>query len=190
MLIERINKQDKCFAALLDPDKADLHAMLEGNHLPDLFFVGGSFVSNHKQDELCRNLKKASDTPVVLFPGDPTHISNHADAILFLSLISGRNAEFLIGKHVIAATMLKRSTLKILPTGYMLIDAGKPTSASYISHTQPIPYDKIDLAVATALAAEMLGMKYIFLDTGSGAQKPVSLEMIQTVSEQVSLPVL
>lgn len=190
MLIEKIHKSSKFFAALLDPDKADTNSMFKLGLFPDLILVGGSFVTNHLQDKLCQNIKGMCDVPVILFPGDPSHISIFADAILFLSLVSGRNPDFLIGKHVVAAPMLKRSKLEILPTAYMLIDAGRATSASYISGTQALPFDKIDIAVATALAAEMLGMKYIYLDTGSGAEKSVSLEMIKAISETVNLPII
>ena len=190
MLIdEMINKKSKKFAALLDPDKAKAGILLD-HGLPDLFFIGGSFVSNRKMDALCQTLKNETKIPLILFPADPSHISMFADAILFLSLVSGRNPEFLIGKHVVSAPILKRSKLEILPTGYMLVDGGVPTSASYISNTFPLPYDKVDVAVATAIAAEMLGMRYIYLDTGSGAQKTVSLEMVRAVSSEVSLPVI
>jgi putative glycerol-1-phosphate prenyltransferase len=128
--------------------------------------------------------------PVVLFPGSNLYIHSDADGILFLSLISGRNPEFLIGQHVVAAPLLKASGLEILPTGYMLVDGGKPTTVSYISNTQPIPADKADIAACTAMAGEMLGQQLLYLDAGSGAENPVSPGMISAVKKATSLPLL
>lgn len=127
---------------------------------------------------------------MILFPGNSFQLSYNADALLLLSLISGRNPELLIGKHVMVAPYLKISPLEIIPTGYILIDGGKVSSVQYISNTAPIPADKNDIAACTALAGEMLGLKLIYLDAGSGANNPISSEMISTVSAQIQVPLI
>jgi len=156
----------------------------------DFFFVGGSLIVNDVLDDCLLEIKKRCDIPIILFPGDSYQLSYRADGILFLSLISGRNAELLIGKHVITAPYLKVSPLEILSCGYMLIDGGVPTTVSYMSNTQPIPHDKDDIAVCTALAGEMLGLKLMYLDAGSGAANPVSESMIESVSGAISIPLI
>lgn len=156
----------------------------------DLLFVGGSLITNGHLDTCIDLLKSACDIPIILFPGDLTQISNKADGILLLSLISGRNPELLIGKHVIAAPRLKKSDLEIIPTGYMLIDGGNITSVSYMSNTTPIPADKPDIAAATAIAGEMLGLQAIYMDAGSGAKNPISQKMIKRVKQNVDIPVI
>lgn len=128
--------------------------------------------------------------PVVLFPGNSLHIEPSADAILFLSLISGRNPEFLIGQHVIAAPLLKKSGLEILPTGYMLVDSGTATTVSYVSGTTPLPYDKPSVAACTAMAGEMLGLQIMYLDAGSGARRPVSPDLVAAVRAAVDTPIV
>jgi putative glycerol-1-phosphate prenyltransferase len=133
-------------------------------------------------------LRKNVQQPLVIFPGSPLQISSRADAILLLSLISGRNPDLLIGQHVIAAPYLKASGLEIIPTGYMLIDGGVSTTAAYMSNTQPIPPEKIEIAVCTAMAGTMRGLKLLYLDAGSGAQRPVSAEMIKAVRAAVDVP--
>jgi phosphoglycerol geranylgeranyltransferase len=185
----------KSFAVLIDPDKLDLSgipSMAErcNQYQVDYIFVGGSLLVKDNLDEVLLSLKKQTDIPLVLFPGNQMQISRHADAILFLSLISGRNAEMLIGKHVIAAPFIKKSKLDVIPTGYMLIESGKQTTASYMSGTTPLPYDKCDVALCTAMAGEMLGMSAIYLDAGSGALKPVSQEMISQVKENIEIPLI
>ncbi len=187
--------QRKMWAILLDPDKVDLKNFEQlykriQNANPDLLLVGGSFLSEQKLDKLVKKLKKHCELPVVLFPGSPAQITSHADAILLLSLISGRNAEYLIGKHVESAPILYHSGLEVIPTGYMLIENGRSTSVEYISNTKPIPRNKTDIALATALAGEMLGMKMLYLEAGSGAQKPVPLKMISAVSKHSRLPII
>ena len=127
----------------------------------DLFFVGGSLLTNDSLDSCLETLKSNCDIPVVLFPGNAMQVNDKADAILFLSLISGRNAEMLIGKQVITAPILKQSSLEVIPTGYILIDSGKPTTVSYMSNTTPIPHEKNEVAACTAMAGEMLGLKCI-----------------------------
>ena len=185
----------KSLALLIDPDKADqesLSVLLNriAQYPVDFFFVGGSLITNYNHAGVIATIRQHSQVPVVLFPGNPLHISVSADAILFLSLISGRNPEFLIGQHVVSAPLLKKSGLEILPTGYMLVDSGTQTTVSYISGTMPLPYDKPDVAACTALAGEMLGLQLMYLDAGSGARKPVSAAMIQAVSSMVDVPIV
>ena len=185
----------KSLAILIDPDQATnrqfeaqvSHGIDAG---VDYFFIGGSLIVNNVLDQCLEHIRNMCDIPLVLFPGNSFQLSYRADAILFLSLVSGRNAELLIGKHVVTAPYLKASPLEILSTGYMLIDGGIPTTVSYISNTSPIPSDKTDIAICTAMAAEMLGMKLIFMDAGSGAQTPVSTEMIEAVSNVVDIPLI
>lgn len=194
-LLEKKAKNLKQFAVLIDPDKTDTEGLLELIQIAeeaktDFFFVGGSLLTNDSLDSCIQTIKKNSDIPVVLFPGNTMQINQHADGILFLSLISGRNAEMLIGKHVIAAPFLKHSKLEILSTAYMLVESGKPTAVSYMSNTTPIPHDKNDIAICTAIAGEMLGFKLIFMDGGSGAEKPINASMISEVSKNISIPLI
>lgn len=185
----------KQLAVLLDPDKLKRDALaktvaLANKSEVDFIFVGGSLLVSQEFENTIIEIKKRTKIPVVIFPGSPLQISNQANAILFLSLISGRNADLLIGQQIVAAPYLKASSLEILPTGYMLIDSGKPTTAQYISNTLPIPADKPDIAACTALAGEMLGLKLIYLDGGSGAKNPVSAEMIRKVRQTISVPLI
>lgn len=185
----------KSFAVLLDPDKVDFRSAgkllrLAVESKVDYFFVGGSLITNDGFEALIEMLKRETSIPVIIFPGSNLQLSNGADGILFLSLISGRNPEYLIGQHVAAAPSLKKSKLEVLPTGYMLVDCGKPTTVSYISNTTPIPYDKPSVAACTAMAGELLGMKLIYLDGGSGASKTISADMISQVKQAVKLPVI
>ena len=192
-----INKKTnkKSFALLIDPDKQDEKQLLSiikkaENAKTDYFFVGGSLLTHDSLDLCLSTLKKHTTIPVILFPGNAMQVNNKADGILFLSLISGRNADMLIGEQVITAPILKKSSLEVLPTGYMLIDSGKPTTVSYMSNTTPIPSDKNTVAAATAMAGEMLGLKLIFMDGGSGAKKPISEEMIKIVKKSINIPLI
>ena len=185
----------KLFAILIDPDKQSKEELKQivkkaKSAKADLFFVGGSLLTNDSLDSCIETLKSESDIPVILFPGNAMQVNNKADAILFLSLISGRNAEMLIGKQVITAPILKQSSLEVLPTGYLLIDSGKPTTVSYMSNTTPIPHEKNEVAACTAMAGEMLGLKCIFMDGGSGALNPISEKMIATVRQSVDTPLI
>ena len=185
----------KLFAILIDPDKQnkkELKQIVEKakSAKADLLFVGGSLLTNDSLNSCIETLKKNCDIPVVLFPGNAMQVNDKADAILFLSLISGRNAEMLIGKQVITAPILKQSSLELLPTGYMLIDSGKPTTASYMSNTTPIPHEKNAVATCTAMAGEMLGLKCIFMDGGSGALTPISENMIASVRKSIDIPLI
>jgi putative glycerol-1-phosphate prenyltransferase len=156
----------------------------------DYFFVGGSLVISNHLDECIRQIKKACNIPVVLFPGSPSQVSRYADALLYLSLISDRNPELLIGQHVVSAPFVKKSGLEIMPTGYMVIDGGAPTTVSYISNATPIPSDKNDIAMCTAMAGEMLGMKLIYMDAVSGAKSPITEDMIKSVAQHIEVPLI
>lgn len=192
---QNITNGRKMFALLVDPDKqneADLLRLTEkinSPNGPDIVLVGGSLLFGNIDDTVA-TLKRNTQKPVVLFPGSAMQVTDKADGILLLSLISGRNPEFLIGQHVLAAPALAKSGIEILPTGYMLIGEENYTSVRYISNTNPIPYNKIDIAVATALAGQMLGLKMLYLEGGSGAAKPVSTNMIESVRRAVSLPLI
>jgi phosphoglycerol geranylgeranyltransferase len=194
-LAEKSVKGIKSFAVLLDPDKLDKTSLervidLSEESNVDYFFLGGSLLSKYNIPEIIKTIKQRSAIPIVLFPGGYLQVEATADAILLLSLISGRNADFLIGQHVVAAPLIKQSNLEVLPTGYLLVDCGKQTTASYISNTTPLPYDKPAIAAATAMAGEMLGLKLMYLDGGSGAMQPVHTEMIATVKKAVSCPLI
>lgn len=188
-------KRQKGFAVLIDPDKAT------PEHLSQLvplavaagatcILVGGSLMNTQHLNRTLLCIRSLSSLPLILFPGSSQQLSAHADAILFLSLISGRNPEFLIGNQVLAAPAIREAGIATLPTGYMIIDGGAPTTASYISNTQPIPANKPDIAACTALAGEMLGLKLMYLDTGSGAPHPVAVDIIKAVRKNTKLPII
>lgn len=182
----------KLFAVLIDPDKfesAEVIALCDSAHV-DFILVGGSIITNGNFEQCIQTIKTQTKIPVLIFPGNNLQISKSADGILLLSLISGRNADMLIGSHVLAAPKLRSSKLEILSTGYMLIESGKQTAASYMSNTNPIPFDKDDIAMATAMAGEMLGMKLIYMDAGSGALNSVSKTMIHKVSSSTTIPLI
>lgn len=181
-------------AVLIDPDIYPDRDLLDKTvqnacmATADLILVGGFLLKTDLFQECVHRVKELSDIPVVLFPGSPSQVSGDADGILFLSLISGRNPEFLIGHHVTAAPQVKQLGIEAISTGYMLIDGGKVTTAHYVSQTEPIPHDKNGIAAATAQAGELLGNKLIYMDTGSGADRPVSVDMIEAVKQSVSVP--
>lgn len=195
MLLEKKKVGVKSFAVLVDPDKVSPSSLddiiaLSVQARVDYFFVGGSLVISNHLDECISQIKKSCTIPVLLFPGSPSQICKHADALLYLSLISGRNADLLIGQHVISAPFVKKSGLEIIPTGYMVIDGGAATTVSYISNATPLPANKADIAMCTAMAGEMLGMKVIYMDAGSGAREPITEEMINTVSRHIDIPMI
>lgn len=194
-LTEKKKKGKKQFAILIDPDKVNAGSVSRMVDIAvesgvDYFLVGGSLVVSNFMDSCIQIIKKECSVPVVLFPGSPSQISKHADALLYLSLISGRNPEMLIGQHVVSAPLVKQSGLEIISTGYMVIDGGAPTTVSYISNATPLPSDKNDIAVCTAMAGEMLGMKLIYMDAGSGAKKPITETMIAEVANNISIPLI
>jgi len=193
-IVESQQENKKLLAVLLDPDQcrgsllASTIAALKSN-VPDFIFVGGSHILS-STDSLIELLKEETKAGVILFPGNASQFSTHADALLYLSLLSGRNAEFLIGQHITSALAIKSSEIEVIPTGYLLIDGGKPSSVEYISNTRPIPRDKNEIALSTSVAAELLGMKLIYLEAGSGANNPVNAEMIETVKSGLSIPLI
>jgi len=194
-ITQRKKNGKKSFAVLIDPDKVNAESIHELVKLSieahvDYFFVGGSLVISSHLDECIQQIKAACNIPVILFPGSPSQISKHADALLYLSLISGRNPELLIGQHVISAPFVKKSGLEIMPTGYMVIDGGAPTTVSYISNASPIPADKSEIAMCTAMAGEMLGMQLIYMDAGSGAKRAITEQMIESVAKHIDVPLI
>jgi phosphoglycerol geranylgeranyltransferase len=195
-LRERQRQRKKSIAILVDPDKAEdsskLHQLinLASENCIDFFFVGGSLITTSNLASVVKLIKENVTIPVVLFPGNNIQIDASADAILFLSLISGRNPELLIGQHVVAAPIIRNTKLEVIPTGYLLINSGRTTSVAYISNTTPIPDDKYSLAACTAMAGEMLGLQSIYLDAGSGADKEISPKMIATVRKSITVPLI
>lgn len=194
-LFEKKNNGQKSFAVLIDPDGVDTSSLkrlieVSVKAQVDYFFVGGSLVISNHLDDVVKQIKASCNIPVVLFPGSPAQISKYADALLYLSLISGRNPELLIGQHVVSAPFVKNSGLEIMPTGYIVVDGGAPTTVSYISNAAPIPADKNEVAMCTALAGEMLGMRLIYMDAGSGAKTPISESMIHTVAQNIDSPLI
>ncbi len=195
LLSSRKREGKKSFAVLLDPDKVNLENFPEflsyaAAHGVDFFFVGGSLITHYAIKELITAIHDHTSIPAILFPGSNLHIDASADAILFLSLISGRNPDLLIGQQVIAAPLLKQSGIEVLPTGYMLVESGRLTTVSYISNTTPMPRNKPGIAACTALAGEMLGLKNMFLDAGSGAEFPVPAAVITAVRQAVDTPLI
>lgn len=185
----------KAIALLIDPDKHDECSLNQIVSIGqdagiDLYLVGGSLITTTRLHDTITLVQKYAKVPVILFPGNAAHVVAGADAVLFMSLISGRNAELLIGQQVVAAPLLRHIGTEVISTGYVLIDGGKPTTVSYISNTMPIPADKPDIVVATALAGEMLGLKCIYLEAGSGAAHPVPQEVIRAVRENIHVPLI
>ncbi len=183
------------FCWLVDPDKFSEERLLTqlgyiNQEGVDFIFVGGSLMMADALDTCVATIKRHTDIPVILFPGSVNQVNQRADGLLLLSLISGRNPDLLIGRHVEMAPILKQSNLEILSTGYMLVDAGQRTTAAYMSNTFPIPYQKTDIAVSTAMAGEMLGLNYLYLDAGSGASWPVHPDMIRGVKANTDVPLI
>jgi phosphoglycerol geranylgeranyltransferase len=194
-LCERKVHGKKSFAVLIDPDKvnkAKMHQLIKlaVDAKVDYFLVGGSLIISGFLDECVQIIKGNCSIPVILFPGSSTQVSKYADALLYLSLISGRNPELLIGQHVVSAPAIKQSGLEIMSTGYMVIDGGAPTTVSYISNATPLPADKNEIAMCTAMAGEMLGMKLIYMDAGSGAKRAITESMIEKVSNCIEVPLI
>lgn len=185
---------ERMLAALIDPDKFDLNQSADYfKKLPGTIthiLVGGSTVANGETDKVLRKIKSQTHLPVVLFPGDASQVSRHADALLFLSLLSGRNPEYLIGQQVKAIPSLQHSSLEIIPTAYLLIDGGKETAVQQVTRTQPLSQENPEAIVHTALAGQYSGKKLIYLEAGSGARYPVSSEIIKQVRSAVDLPLI
>ena len=185
----------KGFAVLIDPDKYDNDKLLDAINLcningVDFIFIGGSLMTSGRFHETIKIVKDTSDIPALIFPGSNMQIDGNADALLLLSLISGRNPEYLIGQHVVAAPYIKRFGIETISTGYMLIESKANTTANYVSQSLPIPAGKPEIAMSTAMAGEMLGHKLIYLDGGSGAHESVSAEMIGLVKQNIDVPLI
>lgn len=192
-LQHKTQKGVKQLAVLIDPDfEQGLAKTIDicNRTQVDYIFVGGSLITEGNTDRCVATIKQHTDIPILLFPGGTMQLTEKADALLLLSLISGRNPDLLIGKHVESAPFIKQSGLEVIPTGYMLIDGGKITSVQYMSNTLPIPADKPDIAMATAIAGELLGLQLIYMDAGSGAATPINEEIISRVKKSVNLPVI
>jgi len=199
MILDYINSakknNKKLLAILLDPDKIELSDLPKtiqkiNNSTANLIFVGGSLLFKNVLDEFVKIIKENTKLPVLLFPSSAMQISNNADGILFLQLLSGRNPEYLISNQVIAAPLLKQTNLEVISTGYLLIESGRETTASYISNTKPIPAHKPEIAMATAMAGEFIGNKLIYMDGGSGALNPIPLTLIKKVAKNIDLPII
>ncbi len=192
--IHKKSVNQKQLALLVDPDKYSQESLalfveLAKETLPDCIMVGGSLVAG-SVEQVVQYIKSHTNIPVVLFPGNSHQLCNEADALLLLSLLSGRNADFLIGQHVVAAKAIRDSGIESISTGYILIDGGCSTSVEYMSNTKPIPRDKVEIIVATAIAGELIGNRMVYLEAGSGAINPVSKEAIQAVRKAISLPII
>jgi putative glycerol-1-phosphate prenyltransferase len=185
----------KRFAVLIDPDKytpASITPVIDraSNGAVDYFLMGGSLLMHDGQSQLIACIRERTTIPVILFPGNNMQLNKNADGILLLSLISGRNPDLLIGRHVISSPYLRASGLEIMPTGYMLVESGNTTSVTYMSNTTPIPAVKDEIAVCTAMAGEMLGLRILYLDAGSGARNPVPAKMIASVRKAIDIPLI
>jgi len=199
MILDLINSakknNKKLLAILLDPDKLDLMDISKtiqkiNKSKANLIFIGGSLLFKNVLDQFVTKVKENTKLPILLFPGSTMQITNKADGILFLQLISGRNSEYLISNQVIAAPLLRQTNLEVISTGYMLIESGRETTASYISNTKPIPAHKPEIAMATAMAGEYIGNKLIYMDGGSGALNPIPAKMIKKVAKNINLPII
>ncbi len=194
-LLDKIAENGACHLILLDPDKLSEEQMKKfvtrcAASGVDGFLIGGSLLMNGNLDDTLQEVRKYTELPLIIFPGSVNQVSKYADAILFISLISGRNSEHLIGKHVIAAPLIKNAGIEPISTGYLIIESGARTTAEYMSGSLPIPRKKPEIAAATALAAQYLGMKFVYLEAGSGADDHVPVEMVKVVSSICDIPVI
>ena len=194
-ILSSVDKGQKLLAVLIDPDKIEINEISRfvkkiNASIASYIFVGGSTVEAYDCDKVVIEIRKYTSLPIVLFPGDVTQITDKAEALLFLSLISGRNPEYLIGKHVESISRLKGTNLEIIPTGYILIENGKETSVQRVTGTKPIPRNNTENIADTAIAGELLGMKLIYLEAGSGALEPLTPEIIKKVSTIVNIPLI
>ncbi len=194
-IYKSISEKGAAYLVLIDPDDISGERLVNFvRHCEksgvDGFLIGGSLMMSNNLDDVLETVSSVSSLPTILFPGSVSQISSKADAILFISLVSGRNAEHLIGTHVIAAPIVKKSGIEPISTGYMLVESGNKTTAEYMSGSSPIPRNKPEIATATALAAEYLGMNFVYLEGGSGAEKSVPNKMVKMVSSALSIPVI
>jgi len=195
-ITNRKNNKIKSIAILIDPDKHttdSLHSLFrEINNIEAIHYIfyGGSFLFHDRLEKNIQTIKSLTDKPIVLFPGDPSYVSNQADALLALSVVSGRNSETLIGQLIKAAPTLKRSGIELLSTAYIMIDGGRYSTANYISGSTPIPHHCTDVATSTAIAAEIIGHQALYLEAGSGATQAVSDQMVAQVHKHTETPLI
>ncbi len=194
-ILQSIKKGEKLLAVLIDPDKTKPEGLDDfmrkvNSSAATHIFVGGSTVEAFATENLVIALKKHTNLPIILFPGDISQITNHANAILFLSLLSGRNPEYLIGKQVASVSKLRNSSLEVIPTGYLLIENGKETAVQRVTQTETMPINKVQAIVDTAKAGELLGMQLIYLEAGSGAEKAIPSSVISAVKEDLKIPLI
>ena len=194
-LIKIIKRKGAAYVVLIDPDRPLEDTIIDRVELAnasnvDALFIGGSLMMDSKSAERVNTIKSISKIPVILFPGGASQLSPHYDAILFLSFISGRNPHYLIGEQVVAAPVIKDLCIEAISTGYILVDGGARSAVEIISGTQSIPMEKIDVIVSHALAGQYLGMRFIYLESGSGASKSVEIPLIQRVSDEVDVPLI
>lgn len=194
-ILKAIDEKGAAYFILIDPDKISENNLSRFLSLAeeagvDGFLLGGSLLLSGDLKSVIKRIKEESQIPIIIFPGSVSQVLPEADALLYISLISGRNADHIIGNHVLAAPMIKKSGIEPISTGYILVESGKVTTAEYMSGSKPIPRNKPEIAVATALAAEFMGMKMVYLEGGSGAELTVPNEMVKYVSSQCSIPVI
>jgi phosphoglycerol geranylgeranyltransferase len=194
-LNQTIKQRGSAYVVLIDPDKKNVNSLDQnikvGNKSNvDAFFVGGSLMMDSESNNRVANIKKKSEIPLILFPGGVGQLSKHYDAMLFMSVISGRNSHYLIGEQVIAAPVVKDLGIETIATGYILLDGGACTTVEFMSGTRPIPTNKIDIIIAHALAGQYLGMEAIYLESGSGAQSPVTIDVVTAVKEVINIPII
>ena len=189
-IVKKIKKKSCLLAVLIDPEKFNEQVVAEASFIADMFFVGGSTLKKGEINHAVKQIKKITSLPVVIFPGDSHQIDGNADAILFLSLISGRNPDYLIGKQVESAHIIKQKKLEAIPTGYILVEGERKSTTEKVSKTKPIAAKEIDMVVKTAIAGEMLGKKLIYLEAGSGAKSTIPKNMIKKVKRNISIPLI
>ncbi len=194
-ILEARSRNNKLLAVLLDPDKLDpdktaILAKKINRSAANLVLIGGSEVEKNKTERIIDRIQTQTELPIVLFPGHPDQVCPKADGLFFLSLLSGRNPDYLIEKHIEAVPMIESSNLEVIPTGYILIENGRPSSVERVSRTSPIPRDDVELICRTAKAGELLGMKLIYLEAGSGALHPVPDDVIASVRKRISIPIV
>ena len=194
-LIDRLSRQKANYLVLIDPDRKNDERIIDivagvNESGADAILVGGSLIMDGSFEERVKMIKKASQVPVILFPGSSNQLTRHADAVLFMSLLSGRNPQFLIGEQVQAAPVVKYLGLEVIPTGYLLMAGGNPTAVEFMSNSQPLPMDKPDIVLAHVLAAQYLGMSLVYLEAGSGAVKSVPEDVIRMVVNEADIPIV
>ncbi|MBI88970.1 MAG: geranylgeranylglyceryl/heptaprenylglyceryl phosphate synthase [Candidatus Marinimicrobia bacterium] len=194
-LITTIEKKGAVYIVLIDPDKEDDNSIINrvknaNNSGVDALFVGGSIMMDINYNSIVKKIKSLSNIPVILFPGGVGQLNKHFDAMLFMSLISGRNPRFLIEEQVLAAPIVDNMNIETISTGYILVNGGSNSSVEFMSSTKPIPMERVEITVAHALAGQYLGMKLIYLEAGSGAIHPVTTEVIKAVRDAIDLPII